>query len=85
MEWQISLARERAALRDAHIDAEDRGILLGYVLPTMAHTFKQSQLGSAMVTFYNRQPVVCCTTHDGVSQNTHPNGFLVLFGEGEMY
>jgi hypothetical protein len=42
LEWQVALARERSALRTAALQAGERGLLLGIVLPALAQAIMQT-------------------------------------------
>ena len=58
LEWQVRLSRERRALQKAEITAEDRGILIGMVLPALADYIMRTRGGGMLVRMYNYTPAV---------------------------
>lgn len=42
LQWQVALAKERAGLRDTVINAEDRHVLIGVVLPAMVRHLRNT-------------------------------------------
>ena len=52
LEWQVRLARERSALRAATINAEDRGVLIGIVLPAIAHAVMRTRPAAFVTRVY---------------------------------